>query len=81
MTDASDILVVKKSFVTGSRVVREGETFSADHPLVKGRESYFRSITDRVDYGTARPVEAATANPGEKRTLDRSKATKPRRRG
>jgi len=38
--------------------IRSGEVVRADHPAVKGRETLF---------APARPVETATAAPGEKR--------------
>lgn len=50
--------------VPGQRIVNEGDLVDATDPIVKGREALFES-SERV---TSRPVEQATAAPGEKRT-------------
>lgn len=88
--DSTGIVICEKPFVTGRRVVRKGATFASDHPLVVGRESHFRSISDQVDFGTAArvedapiaatapaPPEVASARPGEKRVLDKTKTQRP----
>lgn len=68
----ADILVAKTNAVfdyEGRRVViRAGVTrVRAGHPITEGREDLFEPIT--VDYD----VEQATAAPGEKRSVRRSK--------
>lgn len=61
----------------GKRMVLAGHTVRADDPIVKGREHLFAD-TDELAAAAAdtdgvlrRPVEAATAAPGEKRNTGR----------
>lgn len=79
MTPSDDLLICTKPFVVGSRVVRKGETFSPDHDLVQGRESFFGRVEDRTHFGTAAGVEAATADPGEKRAASLRRVAPPAR--
>ncbi len=53
----ADVDGVPQTFRRGVTRVREG------HPILKGREHYFRLADESVHY----EVEAATAAPGEKR--------------
>lgn len=52
------------TFVVGTEVVHAGTIVTEDHPLLAGRESLFEVLV---------PVEAATANPGERRSTKRPK--------
>ena len=46
------------------RVIAEGDVFSDDDPVVKGREAFFEPVDVFVER-----VERATANPGEVRDV------------
>lgn len=67
--------------VAGTRqMIREGTSYPDDHPVVKARPELFESADDylarnRRPTNTAdlRPVERATAAPGEKRATKRPK--------
>ena len=56
------------------RVVRPGDLVDQKDPLVKGREMWFESVDANVERVSDRSVEQATAAPGEKRAVRRSKA-------
>lgn len=66
-------LSAARTFVAGRRVVRKGEIFPVDDPIVSGRERLFTPVGDAAAVDTG--VEHATAAPGEKRTIRRPKAT------
>jgi len=61
-------------------VVRRGQPYPDDHPYVKGREKLFETVeavaarsTDVLATSGAAAVETATAAPGERRSIVRSK--------
>ena len=55
----------------GPFFVREGDRWLADDPIVKRHPNAFRSENDRDVHRST--VESATAGPGEKRPVNRSK--------
>lgn len=59
-----------------SVVVRKGELRPANHPDVKGREHLFESADEFAGRqgDTNRPLETATAAPGERRVLSGGKS-------
>lgn len=68
--------VAKQSFAFGNKdgtisVVNEDDLYEDDHPFVKARPDFFRDVVDDPFIVKApkrdRPVEQATAAPGEKR--------------
>lgn len=63
-------LIAKSSFqvFTGAapRVIQAGAAIDSDDPAVAGREHLFRTVEEHLGI-----VEAATANPGERRTTRR----------
>lgn len=72
------IMRCKTSFMTnvnGSRrMIRQGDLFSSDDPVVKGREALFDAVEDVVAKRTPKSesvVERATAEPGERRSVGR----------
>lgn len=68
----SDLLVAVDSFKTADgRVVLAGQTVRNDDPVIVGRESFFIDADEATNRN--RPVETATARPGEKRNTGRSK--------
>lgn len=74
MESESGIVVAKTGFKCGNRLVKRGETFAADHPLIKGHERHFKPlVSDGVETATAEQrVEVSPLR--ERRT------TPPRRR-
>ncbi|MFD3333518.1 hypothetical protein ACFWV1_12860 [Streptomyces sp. NPDC058700] len=70
----------KSSFVAyidgAPRLVNAGDLIDDSDPVVTGREALFGSIEDHVA-GKARPVEQATAEPGEKRSVGRPPTKRP----
>lgn len=56
-------------------IIREGDRYWSDDPIVKGREHMFRELTvksSRPAAGTSvGAVETATAAPGERRSVSR----------
>ncbi len=72
----SEVLVALDSFTIQDsgvrRFVRYGQPVRADDPIVAGRESLFAKQSDMLD--GERPVESATAAPGEKRNTGRKPA-------
>ncbi len=65
---AGAIYQAKRSFSSGGRVVRAGETIREGHQLLRDHPDKFEPI--RIVYEN---VEQATANPGQKRTTTKSK--------
>lgn len=60
--------------------LRRGQLFPDDHPYVKGREHLFEPAEDVAarsagGSGAAAAVETATAAPGERRSVGRSKGS------
>jgi cold shock CspA family protein len=53
--------------------VKQGEIFSAGHPLMKGREWAFEPVEDFGRFDLSGGPEQATAAPGEKRGAKPSK--------
>ena len=57
--------------------LRRGQLFPDDHPYVKGREQLFEPADDAAARSTgvspAVAVETATAGPGERRSIVRTK--------
>ena len=55
--------------------LRRGQLFPDDHPYVKGREHLFEPADDVAarSAGTGAAVETATAAPGERRSVRRSR--------
>jgi hypothetical protein len=57
--------------------LRRGQLFPDDHPYVKGREHLFEPAADvaarSAGLGAAGAVETATAAPGERRSVRRSR--------
>lgn len=51
------------------RMVHAGDLLDESDPVMKGREALFGSIEDHVSGRRAAPVEQATADPGEARTV------------
>ncbi len=64
---ADTILQVRESFVSGTTAFRKGELVAADHPIVKKLPQHFEPVTIHHPAPSDKPVEAATAAPGEKR--------------
>ena len=65
-----DLFEAIDSFDAGHGViVHAGDIVEAGHPILKGREGLFKPIEVKfaVDHPIERPIEAATAAPGEKR--------------
>lgn len=68
-----NVVVVATVWLDAAILVREGDVYEADHPLVLKHPSAFRE-TDATTNPVgdppiaAPPVESATAEPGEKRT-------------
>lgn len=54
-------------FAVGRHVIRPGDLLDSTDPLVKGREHLFEDPDEAV-----RPIERATARPGEKRATRRA---------
>lgn len=57
----------RTSFSVGRRIIRRGQLLDAKDPIIKGREHLFADPNE--------VVEQATAEPGEKRTVRRSRKT------
>ena len=55
--------------------LRRGQLFPDDHPYVKGRENLFEPADDAAARatGAAAATETATAAPGERRSIVRTK--------
>lgn len=55
--------------------LRRGQLFPDDHPYVKGREHLFEPADDAAarSGGSGMAVETATAAPGERRSVRRSR--------
>lgn len=77
----SDLLRVKATFALlgpATRMVRKGTIVAASDPVVKGREHLFEVVAPTpaasAPSHSAPVVEAATAAPGEKRTVTPRKA-------
>lgn len=51
------------------RVVHVGDLVKEDDPVLKGRGHLFENVEDHVRRPRSGPVEAATAEPGEKRNV------------
>lgn len=62
-------------------VVRHGDRFWSDDPIVKGRNTLFGEVTVRSTRPVAPPstaaVETATAAPGARRAMSKPAAKKP----
>lgn len=61
------MLKVRRSFSVGRRTYRQGRIVDPDDPVVKGREHLFVDLDEEA--AAARPVEQATAAPGERREV------------
>lgn len=79
------IMRAKASFVTYSggapRMVHVGDLLEDTDPVMKGREHLFEGVEDHVrrPSGRSGEVEAATAEPGEKRSVRPSSAVRGRK--
>jgi hypothetical protein len=60
----SIVRATENVWVSPTRLVKAGELFNADDPIVKARGGLFVDATPQVDQA---PIEEATAAPGEKR--------------
>ena len=76
----ASVLRARDSFVAAAPragepefLVRVGDVFPADHPVIRGREAFFEPAEAAADRAT-RSIERATAEPGDRRSL-----TRPRR--
>lgn len=56
------------------RVVLAGQEVDEKDPVVKGREAFFIPVEEIVARNAGTPVEAGTANPGQRRNTGRAKA-------
>lgn len=56
-----------RSFAVGRQVVRKGDIYRSDDPIVKGREEFFVDVLDELG------IEQATKNPGQKRAAKKPK--------
>lgn len=78
MESSTGMVVCRTGFKCKNRLVRRGESFKADHPIVAGHERHFRPLEGDG-------IETATARPGETRDrispLRDQQTTPPRRRG
>jgi len=56
---SAEIFVATQDFFAGQRRVRRGETFRAGHPLLNGREKFFKlfAVDNEVEQATAAPRE------------------------
>lgn len=69
------VIVVSDAWLrepNGPLFVREGDHWEASDPVVKRHPDAFRS-TDGRDVKRSTPIETATAEPGEKRQVNRSR--------
>jgi hypothetical protein len=57
------------------RTIPAGALLDSTDPIVKGREHLFESVDVYMDRRAPAAVEAATAAPGEKRSVRAAKAT------
>ena len=57
--------IARTSFTVGTRKVRRGQVLSDDDPIIDGR----RHLFEHAGKGPDRPVEQATASPGERRAV------------
>jgi hypothetical protein len=68
---AGVVFAVATTYATDTILIREGEPWAADDPLVVGKPELFTSNPDRYVRRSAPPpvavVESATAEPGELR--------------
>ena len=66
-TKQDPFLVCSASFHSPDGFVAAGDIYEADHPIVKKHPDRFVPLKVHRAKPAAKPVEAATAAPGEKR--------------